>query len=503
MAERIDKPNFIVPLANSYNPRGNAGYTQVVTNELDQRKINLYYEVSKNSLTGETALSLALRPGARESGAGAHGTSGQSSQAMVNAPGTNQNAMWVFSTLNDTVRASNTTQTTTFLSAANYRPTYVDKYLVNNVDTVCLQIQDSAVPDADQRTFYASTISGFTEIVSTFSTFLHTGKMEFMDGYGFILDRSNNRIQNSNLNTLSTWPSGNFITKQITQDRSLGLAKLRDKILAFGDETVEIFYNGGLTPAPLLPIKYMHERIGLSQQMFPQTGNTSFTVTDYYTVLGNRMYFLGTVGKGYQGLAHLMSFDGSRFEKVSPPYIDKILQEAEVGSISAMTVNGQKAIAITITLSSFLVQRWLMYFPEWNDWFEWTSNVYYPINIRGFHLGIRDNSFLLFTFAQAAEVFQDYSTSYSWLTQFKIPSDGSRKQMRMYGVIADTARATDTMNTAYSDDDGQTWVTSQAIDLSLERKLVFRGGPFVNRFMRLSGTTSTQIRLHKFVARII
>src|SRR3990167_10525701 len=140
--------------------------------------------------------------------------------------------------------SNNSSATTSFVSAAGYRPTYVDKTHVSGVDTVVLQIVNSSAPNPDHRAFYTSSFATVTEITdSNFTSLTHTGKMEFMDGYPFVLDRATNKIFNGSLNTISGWPSGNFIQKQITQDRSNGLAKWRNKMLAFADETVEVFEN--------------------------------------------------------------------------------------------------------------------------------------------------------------------------------------------------------------------------------------------------------------------
>ena len=143
-----------------------------------------------------------------------------------------------------------------------------------------------------------------------------------------------------------------------------------------------------------------------------------------------------------------------------------------------------------------------MYFPEWNDWFEWTSEVYTPVNVRNLFIGLPNNYHKLYRWP-VAETFQDAGTSYQWLTQFKLPGDGSRtKIMDAYGVEADTARSANEVNVQFSDDDGESWTASTAIDLTQSRKLATRGGGYRERFVRLSGTTSTEVRLHRFVARI-
>src|SRR5260221_9836332 len=64
----IDEPNVIIPLASSYNERGVAGYTHSITNSEDQRKINCFYELAKNPMTGKGTLTLSKRTGVTLSG---------------------------------------------------------------------------------------------------------------------------------------------------------------------------------------------------------------------------------------------------------------------------------------------------------------------------------------------------------------------------------------------------------------------------------------------------
>ena len=118
-------------------------------------------------------------------------------------------------------------------------------------------------------------------------------------------------------------------------------------------------------------------------------------------------------------------------------------------------------------------------------------------------IGIGTNSASTYLMNRVTTYFRDGTNNYSWLTQFKLPSQGTHlKTMPMFGVEADTARSTNNMTVEFSDDDYQTWTTTATIDLSQTRKLAFRGGGFYDRAVRLSGTTSTEVGLHNFVARI-
>src|SRR3990167_5049680 len=76
MTDEFNKPSLGLPLGASYNARGIAGFTNTITNAIDQRKINSIYEPVKNATTGGVTLYLAKRPGVADVGS-TYGTTGQ------------------------------------------------------------------------------------------------------------------------------------------------------------------------------------------------------------------------------------------------------------------------------------------------------------------------------------------------------------------------------------------------------------------------------------------
>ena len=495
MGERMNlKPNVVLPLAASYNERNVLGYSATITNRLDQRKVNSCYELIKNTITGNTTVYLVNRPGV-VANSNSFGESGQVSYLAVVPPsGQSGEQPWVFSVSSNDVRVSNSTQTTTFMSAANYKPGFVDRTLVNGTDTVLVQIRSDVL--TAQRAFYASSVALWTEVVSTFSTFIHRGKMEFMDGWGFILAGDNN-IYNSNINTISTWPSGNFIKKQIQLDFPVGLARLNNQIIAFGQETAEVFYNAGVTPAPLGRLQHLHQRLGLSPASPANDG------THYYTTLGNRIYFVG--GPGGDGSSQsAYSYDGSRFEKISNSAVDKILTERLPRSVEKINFQGKNAVAFRLENNSVTTQRWLMFFPEYNDWFEWQSNAFMPINTSFYYLGVGTNQHKVYFF-DLLDNWLDANTTYTFSHQFKMPTEGNeRKQMDFFGVVGDTARSTttNTLQVAFSDDDWNTTTAAGTIDLTTPDKMITRCGAYHDRGVVLTHTGNTQVRLQSAIAKV-
>ncbi len=491
---QLDEPNVKLPLAASYNPRGVAAFTNVFTNALDQRKINCIYEVAKNSLTEKATVYLTKRPGVTIVN-GSWGTTGQVAYFLAQKPGTVEfggENIWLFSTSGNDIRASDSSTTTVIVTASGYAPAYVDKTALSGVDNLVVQLKNASNV---QTVWFSTAIGTFTQITDgDFPAPL--GKMEFQDGYAFAI-ASTNRIHNSDLNSLANWTATNFITKQIVQDFPIGLARLGNQIIAFGGDTMEVFVNAGnATGSPLQTVPNLFHRVGLGAQ-------NAVGQTHYYANSGKRLYFFGR----RKGSGGVFIYDGAQVVKISPSFIDKILNDRDVAqsvySVSRVLFNGMEAIAFALDLTTATTQRWLMYIPEWNEWFEWNSTVFTPVNDGYFFLGVGANQHQIYEF-RVVDKWQDDTTSYQFLTQFQLPKDGSAvKRMPMCGVVADTARSAQTLSVQFSDDDGQNWTTARTIDMTAQKKNLYRNGAFRDgRQVRLFNTDSLATRLEKFIARI-
>jgi len=511
-----DEPNLVLPLASSYNERGVAGFTHSVTNSEDQRKVNCFYELAKNALTGKGTLTLAKRPGVTID-ASTYGSSSQLSYIVLNPVGNAPAARIVFNVLSGDVRSSTAANNVVIVTGVgNAFPIYCDTTVISNVRYAVVQISTTTGnSDSSAFTYYASSSdiilgNAWTHITDgDFTSLVFVGKMEHMDGYAFIMD-STSRIWNSDVNSLANWTATSFITKGIQLDSPVGLARLGLKILAFGQESVEVFYNAGNTAgSPLGRIPNLATNIGLIPTVRNATSNAVGGGTHYYATLEHRIYFVG----GRSGVSEgsiskncgLYMFDGQSFDKVSTGYIDKMLSEESsnnsIYSVNVVSIQGQAGIAICLSVPSSATQRFLVFFPEWKEWFEWTSTIYSPVNDGGYHIGIVQPQ-KLFTFA-ATDNWQDNAVSYAWSTQFKLPTNGSsRKFMSMYGVDADTDTTTNDLTAEISTDDCATFSTLGTIPLNQDRKVLFRGGSFRKAHIRLGNTNARPVRIHNFLARL-
>lgn len=493
----VDKPNLTFPLAASYNERGIAGFTNTVTNGLDQRKVNSMYELVKNSVTGKATLYLVKRPGTAIANA-SYGVTGQVAYLVSKGAGLfggDVASQWVFSVSGTDVRASNSGGTTTvILTAASTVPSIVDKTAISGTDTLVLQTYNTG--SGAQRFWFSSAIATFTEITDgDFTGLSHQGKAEFLDGYMFVLDRTSKAIYNSDLNSLANWTASNYITKQIKQDTSIGLIKFGKQILAFGNESVEGFVNNGNpTGSPLISAPQLSSNVGLilNQAAYGH----------YYAQVKDKIYFRGRIGTATQH--SVIAYNGQTFEKVSTPAIDKILNMNGAYSVDRFSCTGVYGVSFALDPVTATTQRWLVFFPDWNEWFEWNSTVFCPVGNGIYQLGVGANQHKIYLISSTADNWQDEGTDYTWTHQFQLPSDGNQRKFMPYMALkGDTARSAQSISVQFSDDDGQNWSSARTIDMTGTQKSLFRNGSFRGaRQVRLFHAGNTEVRLSQFLAKI-
>lgn len=487
------KPNLVFPLASSYNPRGVAAYTNVAK---DQRKLNCHYEITASAL-GKTTVWLTKRPGVSVN-AGTFGANTQVQWLCVTAP--TKFALdnpWVIVKDGNAIKGVSDAAATTILSSADHNPAYVDRANVSGTDTVVVQLVNNTTITAAQRVYYSSSIGTWTEITDgDFTGIAHRGKAEFMDGYMFILG-ADNRVYQSNLNSLANWTAGDYITRSMSMDNPLGLMRLRNQLLAAGEDCIEVFYNNGNASGSVLRRSpELHRNIGLGQIAVPQTGVGR---THYYTTIGERIFLLAR--SPYGGFVNqLWTYNGSTFEKVSTWYEDKMLSQGGVYSINKVNFAGQQAVAIQLTVPSATTQKWLMFFPDSKSWFEWESTKYSPVNNGYWFLGCTATD-KLYNFPQS-DIYQDDSTNYEFQTVFAIPgTTDERLRMVECGVTGDTTASTANLEVSFMDNDSS-FGTARIIDMSKKRKRLHSCGQFQHRQVKLSYTGSLGVRLEQFYARV-
>lgn len=498
MSDDFNKPNVVIPLAMSYDTRKILSQTEMLAG-VDQRKINMFYEIIKNPGTGNVTLELVKRPGVATRTTSAF--SGVVNYLIKNVSGALLSP-WVISwnSVSGVATAADASVTATIYTDTAYSPAYLDSTIISGTVTAVMQARTTSA--TAQKVYYATAANSWTQISDAdFTGLTVRGKIEHMDGYAFALD-SNNRINNSDLNSIANWTAGQYVTKQIQSDRALGLAKYKNLILAFGFETCEVLRNvGNPSGSPLSTVPGMAVKIGLGAAADPNV--IAHGYSDYYTILGERMYLLGKeFGTPYT--VGLFMFDGQTFTKVSTGTIDRILQDASSAvplCVQRVGHYGKNAVAIQLTLPQTSSQRWLMYYPDINEWFEWSSDYFTPRN-DGENFLIPSGNVQV-AFGQSSTGWIDGATAYTGSVQFRVPDAGNnRKFMRWCGLDADTTTSASNVTVKFSDDDYQNFDSGRTIDLNTSKKSLYRCGSYRTRVVRLEHSANAEFRARKFLARI-
>lgn len=491
-----NKPNVILPLVATLNERGTDGITN---KNRDQHKINSMYEVAQN-IQGESTVYLVNRPGATKIGTFAHA---DLNELIVSTQGDSSVGIAVDSSTLTVGTA------TAALGAAGYAAVYVDLTAVSNVQQGVVQVRNAS--DVQRVYFWNSSVApaGLTLISDAdFTGLTITGKMEHIDGWALIA--AANRIYNSNLNSLSGWTAGQFVTKQIKQDIPYGLMKFGQQILYAGAETLEVFKNSGKeSGSPLESVPSLAQDYGILKP----TGTRALgdpdigcVISHYSCELGKKMYFIGQRRKSIAitplgSNASVFSYDGQTVEDIASPFISKILASNGANGIWSFAIGGESGIALMTSNATSSTCTWFVFFPRVKDWFEWTSTEFNPMNAGGFFSGAGSADY--YYFAPNTENYFDDSATVTMTHTFKFPSNGNHyKTMHFFSVIADTPTGAGSLSIEFSTDDGTTWSAARTIDMLSAQKILTRCGIFRSLWVRLTWASNRQIRLEKVLARV-
>jgi hypothetical protein len=172
-----DEPNIRFPLASSYNERFNTGKTSVQSSGLDQRKINCFYDVSRNAATGASKVWLTKRPGCIDAGVTLQCASTDTPYLGMNFNG---GTPWVaVVNLSSDIQVCSTAAIATAFSDPGAIPVYFDQAYINSSNTAILQTRGGVGGFA---TVFSTAIGTWTAISDVDYPSSTAGKMEVMDG---------------------------------------------------------------------------------------------------------------------------------------------------------------------------------------------------------------------------------------------------------------------------------------------------------------------------------
>ena len=177
----------------------------------------------------------------------------------------------------------------------------------------------------------------------------------YLDGYFFVMDPQG-RIWNSSINDPTTWTALGVIAMQNEPNGGVAIAKLGNFVVGFGVWTTEYFYDNAVaTPSsPLAP-----------NQTFPiQVGCAA---GESVIEMQGSVVWVGQTRKEGQGV-YMMSSSYTP-QRISTPFIDRILQNDPLTNVRAYTLDGYGHSLYVLTLITsgvtlvfdFTIQLWTVW----------------------------------------------------------------------------------------------------------------------------------------------
>lgn len=481
---------FVGSLVNrNVNPSSFSGKDQLFT--------NCYPEVVKNPITGNARIFLNKRPGC----------SGTAVASVVG--GSFGSCVWTSNSASSSPTVFSFTANGNLIKVFTQAAVQVGGNIANAIG--CLFLTDTVISSTGNLTaiivdsatnaleaWFFPEGGAWTQISDgDFPANLGTPEpitqyIAHMDGFMFVMS-TNGKIWNSDLNSLANWTANAFITAQSMPDGGVGLARYKNLIVAFGRYTTEFFQNAGnATGSPLIGIPGSTLRIGAVQNALSAR---------CILPVANTVYWIGVSSESGQKAVYRLN--GFQAEKVSTPYIDKLLAENNIyGFAGAFTSHGLSHVVMYGASVATPV-----YCIDTDTWWQINTGSVVMGSVVGsinsgssasYFVDTQDLSTKIFTISTA--LYQDDAAAYTMTVRTENQDFGADdyKFCSKLRVIGDRQSSASTLTISYSDDDFANFTTAGTVDLSTANHEIYRLGRFKRRAWRFEHAANTPCRLEAY-----
>ena len=489
---------YRVPLAGPYTSRISAvnasdstsGYVGVgivglmivgkttQSTDKDARYINCFASTVIDQYSGERRLAVVKRPGFGTQSTPASGHKGFAVLVWTGS-GAGTSVISAFKTGNSEIYNG-----TTSLGLISGQCTGLTETDISGTPTI------TATGDDSTGWYYDTGVGVMTQITDAqFPGASKTlaGTFAHLDGFACIMT-TDGYLYASDVNSVTAWTALSLKATNAYPDKGVGCYRYKTFIMAFGTESVEFYYNAGLSPFPFARASAMTLKVGaVSADAIAQISDTTFFV-----------------GSTPQGGIQVFMWDGS-LAPISTPEQNSIMILAGASNISLTTIRfyGRSFVLVKAGPTT------LAYCVEEKFWYEWntTTPLWYKcagVSVGGtmvnYAVSNVSTSGKVFLMNQASLVFTDNGDTYTARIQ-TAPSedaDGSTAFYHDLTVIADTESSTSTLTVSYTDDDYANYTTAGTLDLSGSRPLrLIALGSSRRRAWVLTHSADTPMRLHR------
>lgn len=182
----------------------------------------------------------------------------------------------------------------------------------------------------------------------------------YLNGTFYVMDQDG-VIYGSAIDNFTSWSALNFINAQSEPDGGVHIFKYNQYVVAFGQYTIEFFYDAGnASGSPLSPVQNAQMLIGCAS-------------ADSVTQLSSSVFFIGRAKASGQSLnpkVFVAKLNGTSYEPISTPDIDRILNADGLDGAyaAACVVLGHPCYVITLPTSNLNC----VYDLKTSAWYIWT-----------------------------------------------------------------------------------------------------------------------------------
>lgn len=223
--------------------------------------------------------------------------------------------------------AGNTTAILTLYNSTSAQmPVYIEEATLAGVRYIIVLEEVPAFANSRLHIYNLDTASNSTIDIG----FASYGRVVFLNGYLFVAKRGTQRIYNSEVGDFSTWTlANNYLDAEMHGDNIISLGVHRNHLVAFGERSIEFFYDGAIEiGSPLVRQEAYSVKVGALQN---QTANSERM--DSFVNIANTLYFIGKQENGGVGLYKIDNF---KIERLSDDYIDHVLSSTNILSIASL-----------------------------------------------------------------------------------------------------------------------------------------------------------------------
>ena len=312
------------------------------------------------------------------------------------------------------------------------------------------------------------------------------GTFAHMDGFACIMT-TDGKLWASDLNTLSAWTANSYDSANAYPDKGTGCVRFKNFIITYGTESMQFWYNAGLTPFPFAKSISQTQKVGA----LPGVADTIVSISD-------TVFWIGTLPQG--GLS-IYQFDGS-ISRISNPELDNTLLLVGPNNISLTTKReyGLSFVIVNCNLTTFV------YCIEDKTWHEQTSltRLWYKVagltigtTIVNYSISNTSTSGKVYVTNPANFVYTDDGYAYKAVFQTERRDEGTnrRKFCSRVDLICDKEANTSELTLMYSNDDYENFTTWGTLDLSSDSPKATRLGSYRHRVWRGEHSANTPFRV--------